>query len=64
MADRDVLDALNGLEAASKGIDTVLAAARDGRGELDPTLVDAERIERYREQFRMDLDYFEESYRG
>ncbi|SCG60990.1 hypothetical protein [Micromonospora inositola] len=64
MADRDLLDALSGMQAASKGIDAVLAAARDGRGELDPMLIDVEGIERHRERYRMELDYFERSYRG
>ncbi|MEV0154918.1 hypothetical protein AB0H57_14390 [Micromonospora sp. NPDC050686] len=64
MSDRDVLDALSGMQAAAEDIDAILDAARDSRGEVDPMLVDVERIERHREQYRIALDYFLESYRG
>ena len=64
MATRDVLDAMNAMAAAVEGIDILLAAARDARGEIDPLLVDVEQIDRYRDQFRIALDYFEESYRN
>jgi hypothetical protein len=64
VATRDVLDAMSAMAAAAEAIDAVLAAATDARGEIDPLLVDVEQVDRYRDQFRVALDYFEKSYRN
>ncbi|SCF25618.1 hypothetical protein GA0074696_3830 [Micromonospora purpureochromogenes] len=64
MGDRDILDALNTIEAASKGIDQALRAAQDHSGKLNPMLLDIELVEQHRYYFGMGLDYLEESYGG
>jgi hypothetical protein len=61
MGGRDLLDALNIIEAASDGIDQALRAARDHHGEVDPMLVDVDLVEQHRSDLGWGLDCFEEA---
>jgi hypothetical protein len=60
VGDRDRLDALGMVEAASEGIHQALRAAQDSSGELNPGLVDLDLVERHRDGFGFGLDSFEE----
>ncbi|HEX2771910.1 MAG TPA: hypothetical protein VHN18_05700, partial [Micromonosporaceae bacterium] len=63
VGDRELLDALSMVEAASNGIHQALRAAQDHRGELDPVLVDVDLVERHRNDFGRGLDCVEEASR-
>jgi hypothetical protein len=58
---RDLLDAVSTIKAASGGIDQALRAAQDQHGELDPRLVDVDLVEEHRSDFGWGLDCFEEA---
>jgi hypothetical protein len=60
MGGRDLLDALNIIKTAADGIDQVLSAAQDDRGELDPMLVDVDLVEQHRSDLGFGLDCFEQ----